>query len=50
MFQFMGTLKHNGKMISSIGEYQAVLKNKLYRPERDESSLCLSLGSERDFK
>ena len=46
----MGTLKHNGKMISTIGEYQAVLKNKLYRPKRDATSLCLSLGSEGFFK
>ena len=50
MFSYMGTLKHNGKLLASIGDFQNVLKNLLYRPDRDSDSLNLSLGSERDFK
>ena len=49
MFRFMGTLRHQGRVISSSGEFESVLKDKLYRPDRDSSSLSLSLSSVNDW-
>ena len=47
MFKYLGTLKHNGQIISTCGQFEQILKDKLYRDDRDEESMCLSLSSER---
>ena len=47
MFKYLGTIKHNGQIISSSGQFEQILKDKLYREDRDEESMCLSLSSER---
>ena len=46
-FKYMGTLKHNDQIISSAGQFETILKNKLYRPSRDSDSLCLDQSTAR---
>ena len=46
-FRYIGQLKHRNKVIANGGQLESVLKDALYRPERDSESLNLEKGKER---